>query len=175
MFYKGDSRRKSVNPMTYTIQDWLMGLRATVSVVTGQAFDDSGAVTMRFQTQKAILESVAQRFESTLFDIRQLVQADVFDSELEAARELHKKGFLRAAGVVAGVVLEAHLSQVCTNHAATMRKKNLTISDYNDLLKDNNVVDIPRWRFIQRLGECGGPHPLDRGGAGLRECPAGSS
>ena len=22
---------------------------------------------------------------------------------------------------------------------------------------------------------CGGPHPLDRGGAGLRECPAGSS
>ena len=45
-----------------------------------------------------------------MFDIRQLVQADLFDSELDAADELGKKKFTRAAGALAGVVLERHLS-----------------------------------------------------------------
>ncbi|MCJ7577127.1 MAG: hypothetical protein MUO91_01605 [candidate division Zixibacteria bacterium] len=152
--YKGDPRRKGISLMTYTIQDWLMGVRTNVSTATGKKlFDDFAATTMRFQIQLQILKSVEARFESSLFDIRQLAQADLFDSELETARELHKNGFLRPAGVVAGVVLESHLSQVCTNHGATICKKNPTIADYNDLLKNNNVVDVPQWRFIQRLGD----------------------
>jgi hypothetical protein len=152
--YKGDNRRKNVNLMTYTIQDWLMGVRANTDIFTHEkSFNDFAAATMRLATQLQILKSVESRFESTLFDIEQLVQADLFDSELDAARELQKSGFLRAAGVVAGVVLEAHLSQVCTNHGVSTRKKNPTIADYNDLLKSNNIVDVPLWRFIQRLGD----------------------
>lgn len=38
-----------------------------------------------FRQQQAILNAVKQRFESSLFDIKQLVQADLFDSELDAA------------------------------------------------------------------------------------------
>jgi len=52
------------------------------------------------------IKVVKERFESSLFDIRQLVQADLFDSELEAAEELAKNRFSRAAGAVAGVVLD---------------------------------------------------------------------
>lgn len=152
--YKGDHRRKNVDGTTYTIQDWLLGLRAAVNEYTGnKPFDDLAAILGRFQTQVNILKSVGARFESTLFTIKQLVQADVFDSELETARALHKNGFLRAAGVIAGVVLESHLAQVCTNHSITLKKKEPTIVDYNDALKDNDVIDIPQWRFIQRLGD----------------------
>ena len=63
-----------------------------------------------------------------------------------------KNGYLRASGVIAGVVLEAHLLQVCNSHNITI-KKNPTINDFNKILKQNNVVDIPNWRFIQRLGD----------------------
>jgi len=108
---------------------------------------------MRFGTQLAILEATRTRFESSLHDIRQLLQADLFDSELDTSRELLKSGFLRASGAVAGVVLEKHLRQVVTNHALVIWKQHPTISDFNDLLKTNGVLDVPAWRNIQRLGD----------------------
>jgi hypothetical protein len=108
---------------------------------------------MHFQAQTSILSAVNARFESSLLDIRQLAQADLFDSELEAARELHRSGFLRASGAVVGVVLEKHLQEVCASHGVTIRKKNPTISDLNDALKDAAVLDVPMWRQIQRLGD----------------------
>lgn len=153
-FYKADPKRKSVDATTYKIQDWLMGLRVTANKYSGEMpFDDFAAVTMRFAVQLEILKSVESRFESSLFDIRQLVQADLFDSELDAARELFKNGFLRAAGVVSGVVLEFHLSQVCTNHGLIPKKKDPSIADFNDLLKNSGAIDVPQWRFIQRLAD----------------------
>ena len=118
-----------------------------------KAIDDFEAVTMRFVNQLEILKSVEKRFYSTLFDIKQLVQADLFDSELDAARELSSRGFLRAAGAVAGVVLEKHLNQVADNHNIKTRKQNPTIRDFNDLLKNEGVLDVPSWRQIQRLGD----------------------
>ena len=78
---------------------------------------------MRFNTQLKILESVRTRFDTSLFDIAQLVRADLFDSELDAARELAKNGFLRGAGAIAGVILERHLAQVCANLACPSARK----------------------------------------------------
>lgn len=147
-------KRKSIDSSSYTIQDWLLGIRAPVDEFTGQKrFEDFGAAIMRFQNQLLILKSARARFESSLFDIKQLVQADLFDSELDAARELNKKGFTRGAGAIAGVVLEGHLAQVCENHNIKIRKKNPSINDYNQLLKDNEVIDIKDWRFIQHLAD----------------------
>ena len=106
-----------------------------------------------FRQQLAILKAVRARFESSLFDIRQLAMADLFDSELATATELVKKKFLRAAGVVAGVVLGKHLAQVCSNHSVTILKRSPTINDLNELLKKASVVDVPQWRLIQYLGD----------------------
>lgn len=106
-----------------------------------------------YQQQLFILRAVANRFESSLFDIKQLLQADVFDSEVDSARELCKKGFYRAAGAICGVVLEKHLSEVCTQHQIKVTKKNPGINDYNELLKSNNIIDIHIWRNIQRLAD----------------------
>lgn len=106
-----------------------------------------------FRQQQAILNAVSSRFESTLFDIQQLVQADLFDSELDSATELIKRGFLRGAGAISGVVLEKHLAQVLVNHNLKTRKKHPTISDFNELLKSEGILDVPSWRQIQRLGD----------------------
>ena len=151
--YKGNGKRKGATSETYHIQDWLNGLRAGRQYSGEKYYDDLGIMTMRFQTQVAIVTAVGSRFESSLHDIRQLVQADLFDSELEAARELLKHGFTRAAGAVAGVVLEKHLGQVSANHSVSTRKKDPTVSDLNDLLKSAGVLDIPAWRSVQRLGD----------------------
>ncbi|MBK8579608.1 MAG: hypothetical protein IPN78_15745, partial [Candidatus Accumulibacter sp.] len=105
--YKGDGKRKTTEPQTYHIQDWLNGVRANTAKGTAdKIFNDLAIVSLRFNTQTLILSAVQARFKSSLFDIKQLVQADLFDSELDAARELSKNGFHRAAGAVAGVVLE---------------------------------------------------------------------
>ena len=107
----------------------------------------------KFRQQLEIVNSIKKRFESSLFDIKQLVQADLFDSELDSARELNRKGFTRGAGAIAGVVLEKHLAQVCENHDIGIKKKDPSINDLNQLLKDNNVIEMADWRFIQRLGD----------------------
>lgn len=111
------------------------------------------AAIPHFRQQLAILKSVRARFESSLFDIRQLVQADLFDSELDAAKELAKNKFTRAAGALAGVVLERHLAQVCDNHGIKVAKKVPGISDLNNTLKEANVIDVPQWRFVQHLAD----------------------
>lgn len=151
--YKGDGKRKATTAQTYHIQDWLNGVRSRKNYTGEKHYDDFTIITMRFGTQLAILQAVRTRFETSLYDIRQLLQADLFDSELDASGELLKSGFLRAAGAVAGVVLEKHLAQVAVNHAVATRKAHPTITDFNDLLKAEGVLDVPAWRNVQRLGD----------------------
>ena len=151
--YKGDGRRKQITVETFNIQDWLIGVRAGPMGLGQKAFNDFAAIVMRFQTQFDIVRSVRRRFDSSLSEIKQLLQADLFDSELDASRELASRVFLRAAGAVAGVVLEKHLGQVADNHNFKIRKKDPTIGDFNELLKNEGVLDLPSWRQIQHLGD----------------------
>ena len=153
-YYEKPKTRKDITFENYRIEDYLQGVTviSTSGGGRGQIVGPEAAIP-QFDQQLAILKSVSSRFESSLFDIRQIVQADLFDSELEAARELIKHGFLRGAGAIAGVVLEKHFSQVAENHGIKTRKKHPTINDYNELLKGENVLDVPSWRQIQRLGD----------------------
>lgn len=152
--YEKPKGRKKINYDSYVIEDYLQGLTLTTTRgVYKEKVVGPDAAIPQFQQQLTILKSVKRRFENSLFDIKQLVQADLFDSEFDAVRELNKKGFTRGAGAVAGVVLESHLSQVCENHKIKVAKKNSTINDFNQLLKDNEVIEMPTWRFIQRLAD----------------------
>jgi hypothetical protein len=119
----------------------------------GEEKTGPSAAVPRFRQQIAILKSCRARFESSLFDIRQLVQADLLDSELDAAKELSKHRFTRAAGAVAGVVLERHLAQVCDNHSVRITKAKPTINDFNEALKAADAIELPTWRFIQHLAD----------------------
>jgi len=149
--YDKPKGRKEITFENYHIEDYLQGL--CVTRYGDEVVVDSSAAIPRFAQQTAILAAAKKRFESSLFEIRQLVQADLFDSEIESARELLKNRFHRAAGAIAGVVLEKHLSQVCTDHRVKVPKKHPTIGDLSDQLKAANVVDTAQWRFIQHLAD----------------------
>ena len=160
-YYEKPKMRKGITVENYRISDYLMGHQ-----VTGMGMEDgefglvekvivgTSAAIPSFVQQLEIVKAIEKRFESALFDIRTIVQADLFDSELEAAKALVQHGFFRPGGALAGVVLERHLAQVCENHAAKLRKKkNLTIADFNDALKAAGAIDLPQWRFNQHLGD----------------------
>ena len=153
--YEKSKTRKNISHENYVIGDALLGLQLVRKNQWGieETVVTPVAAIPKFEQQLSIITSVKRRFESSLFDIKQLVQANLFNSELEVARELNKKGFIRGAGAIAGVVLEKHLSQVCDNHSMTVTKKNPTINDYNQLLKDSDVIETKDWRFIQHLAD----------------------
>ncbi len=151
-YYEKPKGRKDISFENYRIEDYLQGLTITRGWEKEKVVGPDAAIP-QFRQQLSILNAVQRRFESSLFDIRQLVQADLFDSELDAARELLKNKFTRAAGAIAGVVLEKHLSQVCDNHSIPVTKKSPTIGDLNNLLKGQNIVDVAQWRFIQHLAD----------------------
>ncbi|MFC1929935.1 hypothetical protein ACFLW6_03640 [Chloroflexota bacterium] len=143
-FLYRDEKRKSkdIDYLTYTMSDYMIGLTTTRGWEKTVVVDTKAAIP-KFQQQVKILNFAERKFESSLFEIKQLLQADLFDSELDAARELLKNGYLRAAGAVAGVVLEKHLEQISNSHNIKIKRKNPSISDYNDTLKEAEVLDVP--------------------------------
>jgi uncharacterized protein (UPF0332 family) len=104
-------------------------------------------------TQVNILEAVRENLDSSLANIEGVIRADIFDSEIESARHLHHRGHLRAAGAVAGVVLEKHLAVVSSRYGYASRKRNPTIADFNEHLKQVGAIDLVLWRRIQGLAD----------------------
>jgi len=150
--YYIQKNRKQIGASNYSISDYLVGLKILYG--TGkEMFDHEISFLQRLLCQVQILESCLDCFDSLMYNIRGILQADVFDSELEAAKELLRNGHIRAAGALAGVTLESHLAVMANDHNCKIGKKNPTIADYNDVLKNEKVYDTPNWRFIQRLSD----------------------
>ena len=149
-YYAPKGTRKDILYSNYTMSDYLRGttIRRNGDLVVGP----DAAVPAMFQ-QFNIISGLANRFSSTLYDIKTLLHADLMDDELHSAEELNKNGFQRGAGAMAGVVLEGHLAAVCDRHKVTLRKKAPSISDLNDALKVASIADVAQWRFIQHLGD----------------------
>ncbi|MDK2957600.1 MAG: hypothetical protein PWQ57_3098 [Desulfovibrionales bacterium] len=160
--YYADKKRKEITYEKYKIEDWMIGL--TINLGGRPIFDKDNSFFTRFQQQILILKSALESFDYIAESISDTIQADLFDTELDTAEELLKKKHLRAAGIVAGVVLEGHLKSICTKHEIKFKKKKPTLSDFYEGLKQKDVIDVPTWRHIQRLADirnlCG--HKADR-------------
>ena len=79
-YYEIPKNRKEITKSTYVIADYLQKIQfknLLDEIVVSKSFAIS-----KFQQQLNILKAVQARFESSLFDIQQLVQADLFDDEL---------------------------------------------------------------------------------------------
>jgi hypothetical protein len=137
--------------LNYTISDYLLGLR----IIQGgkEVVNPLIAFSSKFQQQNSILAGANERIDSILIDIKGVLQAELFDDELDAADNLLKNGYFRASGALAGVTIERHLGQVAENHIIKLSKKNPTIADFCDKFKDEGILDIPNWRFLQRLSD----------------------
>ena len=120
------------------------------------------AVT-RFAFQIGILKSCIDMIDYRLRNIRNLVEAEMFDNQLDCAKNLLKKGYYRAAGAICGVVLESHFNSILQNHNINKTKKVMHLSDYNDLLRDNDIYEITTWRKIQYLSDLRNKCDHDKG------------
>lgn len=148
--YEYSRARKEITFENYMIKDYLKGLHVEQHGRT--LVDPSGAIP-EFVQQLNIVKAADNALNSALFDIRAILQADLFDSEIDSAEALAKGGFLRGAGAICGVIIEKHLKEVCNEHGIRIRKARPTISDLNDNLRKHDVVTVPQWRFVQHLAD----------------------
>lgn len=151
-YYQIDPKRKAYNSSTYNIQDYVMGRGASKNWQGNPNWDIHNVVAIRFLNQVQILSALQTRIDSVLSDVAGSLFAELQDSELASAPDLLKVN-TRAAGALAGVVLERHLQRVAANHKVAIRKKSPTIADLNDLLKKADIYDTATWRKIQLMAD----------------------
>jgi hypothetical protein len=70
-----------------------------------------------FSKLRAVLLAAKEDYEGGYLNkLRHLIQAEVFDSELDQAKELFDSGYVIPAAVIAGVVLETGLREMCADN-----------------------------------------------------------
>ena len=93
------------------------------------------------QRMKAVFMAAKEDFEGGyLTSVRSLVQAEVFDSELEQAEELVNSGYVVAAAVIAGVVLETALRELCDRSSISYGKLDKMNADLTKASVYNKLV-----------------------------------
>ena len=151
-YYQIDPKRKNYSYANYVIQDYVKGVGARADAYGKPAWDIYQVVPLRIVNQVQIVQSLESRIDSVLADVYGRILADIEDQELAAADGL-KKVSPRAAGTLAGVLLERHLQRVAVNHGVKIAKRTPTLSDLNDPLRAASVYSITTWRRIQLLAD----------------------
>lgn len=149
--YITDRKGKPIDYLSYTISDYLLGVN--VRQYGEPVIDPLSVLSSKFQQQLHIFSSLKTRAESAISDIYGIIQADLFDTELQAAEQMLSRKHARAAGALGGVTLERHLASVCRSRDIKFRKKSIGIADYNNALKDGGAIDLATWRYIQFLAD----------------------
>lgn len=67
--YQGDPKRKEVSYMNYSIYDYLIGLQSTRG---SQVVASRKSALPKMETQWHILSSASEKFDSSLFDIKEM-------------------------------------------------------------------------------------------------------
>lgn len=117
-------------------------------------FDQQIRIASRILHMKSVVGSIAAYMRARLYDVELVVAQAYIRDELSEAGVLLKGGFVRAAGAVAGVLIERHLKLLCDRHQPSIKyAKTATISTLNDVLRDNSVYDVAQWRKVQWMGD----------------------
>jgi hypothetical protein len=175
--YRFDKEPKHLTYTSYRISNYVHGV-VMRDGLGAEVFNAHNSAMTKFGDQIAILSSARFRLSTLLADIEGTLEATLLDDELETAGELLEAKHLRSAGIVAGVVLERHLKSALANHSLTLGRKKTQIANLNDTLKEGKVIDVPRWREIQRLGDirnlCGHDGEREPKAAEVEELIAGT-
>lgn len=142
-YYLPNPARSVLRPTTYVIRDYIS---------CEEYHRAAQIIESKFTAQLGIVESLFSRIDSVLSDVEGHLFAELQDEELRTALKIAEVN-IRAAGAIAGVVLEKHLQRTAANHMIIIEKRDPTISDLNDPLKKEGVYDVPTWRQIQVLGD----------------------
>ena len=146
--------RREVTAESYCIEDYLQGLQFPRANPKDRPLGREAAIP-HFQQQVAILDAAGARLDSVLFDLRQALQLELLAAEIDLATRLVALGAPRAAGALAGLMLERHLLQVCRSRRliAVAATPDVTISALAEALRAAQVLDLPQCQFVQHLGE----------------------
>jgi hypothetical protein len=147
-----NSKRKDLNALTYTIYDYLQSIGPVKDSAGRIPYSHHQVTQIRFLNQFQILAALSSRIDSVLTDVKGHLFAEIQDAELAAAGKLLSTNH-RAAGALAGVVLERHLQRTAINHRVKISKREPTIADLNDPLKAAGVYEVSTWRKIQHLAD----------------------
>ena len=121
-YYETDRSRDAVSHETYSIQDYLNKRRLGVYDPNTKNTRGRARMINCFFNQLAILKAIKNRVDSVLTDIEGELFAELEDNEVGVARQLIKIS-PRAAGALAGVVIEGHLRKVSNAHGIEIPKK----------------------------------------------------
>lgn len=97
---------------------------------------------------RAVFNAAREDFDAGMFNsVRSMVQAEVFSNELDQASELMKGGYITAAAVIAGVVLETTLRRLCEDaqiEPGSLNKMNadLTKAGTYNLLMNKRITAL---------------------------------
>ena len=149
--YPRTRKGKDITHDNYTIRDYLKGLQIKNGL--NEVVVSPSSAIFDFQQQLNIVKAARDALDSTLMSLSGILQADLFDTEIEEADALAKKEHLRAAGAICGVVIEKHLQYICRHHNINISKKNPAINDLSQLLCSSDIIDLPQERFIQILAD----------------------
>lgn len=143
--YEPDPKRRGLGYVMYVIQDYIKGI--AVNSILYPGLDSRKRTVQCLANQVVILGSLDSPIDSVLSNTKASLQADLQDVELETAKSLIKAS-PRAAGALAGAILESYLQEVAAIQQVKATKKNPTVSDFNDFLKQAGACDAATWRKI---------------------------
>ena len=146
-YYEGASDRGMVRPHNYAVQDYLVQ-----HMPDYDDFDHEYETARCISSQLAILKAVADRLEWQMVDTVDQAGRSLQLAELETARDLIKISE-RAAGALAGTVLQTFLAALAQKHKLKFRKHAPSARDYAEALKTANVLDVPTWSQCLWLSE----------------------
>jgi hypothetical protein len=147
-YYHPDPKRESIDGYNYVIQDW----------IRFQAPDEetdvaAWAAALRcFLNQLTILKSIKDRLEWQALVSEDQSERVLQLEELEAARGLIQVSE-RAAGALAGAVLEAWLLKLAAKRQVPLRKQRPPVRELADALKAAKVFDAAVWSQATWLAE----------------------
>lgn len=161
-FYEYRRKRSKLTSLNFRIADVIrgypvpekiqMGFRKCDVFTTVRVLEWSDCFCF-VKAQCDILDVAKESFTSSLHKSQPVAQSELLDSELNIARRLSKNGSIRAAGAIAGGVLETYLDAVIGSRELAMSKKSHGINYYARKLKGKGVIDDQAYRFMQSLGK----------------------
>jgi hypothetical protein len=132
-FYSRDSKMSVHWSRDQVIQDYFLGV---------EGIEDTHEAAARcFKSQLALLKSVEDRLAWSSMDGTDQAERGLQLAMLETARDLIQVDE-RAAGAMAGTVLEVYLKKLAAKHKLSFRKHVPPIREIVEALKDAQVLDI---------------------------------
>ncbi len=152
--YTGDKTIKKIedlNAITAGIIHYLQG-----GIVT-QDYDKvnfKNTFESGMRVQIYILAAIVTNIDDDFYNLESGIHYEIYQSEMDIARDLYKKKYFRAAGSIAGVVIEVHLKKVVDNRGVPLADKAAPgMSAYNDALKKHDIYKTPTFSLIQMCGQ----------------------